>query len=240
MFRFLLPLIIILTYTNTVFAQCSYNTIAGAKYKITTTKPESKTQIKQMNLWRNENQVAHQYSDSHITELWELTSNGRVRLVRYFEQHQRGIEYQPDEIKIKNKINTWERKQQLIANAQLKTMQLQSTQGEDCNKLENYSLTNDHKSITLQWLPYQRLVKLYQVQSEHQTITWELQQITSEKDKVTKVLATLSEYQTTDYADIGDNESDPFFTKMINLGFVEHGSSGFYDAQGNRLQGHHH
>ena len=50
-------------------------------------------------------------------------------------------------------------------------------------------------------------------------------------------------YQTTDYAYIGDNENDPFLAKMINQGFVEHGASGFYDAQGNQLQGshkHHH
>ena len=48
------------------------------------------------------------------------------------------------------------------------------------------------------------------------------------------------DYQTTDYADIGDSESDPFLRKMINLGFVEHGSSGMYDAQGNDIGGEHH
>ena len=46
----------------------------------------------------------------------------------------------------------------------------------------------------------------------------------------------------TDFADVGDNEAGPFLRKMIALGFVEHGASGFYQANGETLQGgaHHH
>lgn len=47
-------------------------------------------------------------------------------------------------------------------------------------------------------------------------------------------------WPSTDFADVGDNEADPFLRKMIALGFVEHGASGFYSADGEALQGGHH
>lgn len=46
-----------------------------------------------------------------------------------------------------------------------------------------------------------------------------------------------SQWQSTDFADVGDNESDPFLRRMISLGFVEHGASGFYHADGSPLPG---
>ena len=56
------------------------------------------------------------------------------------------------------------------------------------------------------------------------------------QQKVQVEFAKWDNYQTTDYADIGDNESDPFLAKMINLGFVEHGASGFYHADGSPIE----
>lgn len=43
-------------------------------------------------------------------------------------------------------------------------------------------------------------------------------------------------WPSTDFADVGDNEADPFLRKMIALGFVEHGASGFYRADGEPLR----
>ncbi|MFT6897794.1 MAG: hypothetical protein ACJA13_002205 [Paraglaciecola sp.] len=43
-----------------------------------------------------------------------------------------------------------------------------------------------------------------------------------------------------DVSDIGDDHSDPFLIKMVTLGFIEHGASGFYDDKGNALEGAHH
>jgi len=65
----------------------------------------------------------------------------------------------------------------------------------------------------------------------------------TEPKKIEEFFRIRGSYQTTDYADIGDNESDPFLLKMMNLGFIKHGASGFYDAQGHALKkrhNHHH
>jgi len=43
-------------------------------------------------------------------------------------------------------------------------------------------------------------------------------------------------YQDIDFADVGDSESDPFIAKMINQGFIEHGSSGFYSSEGHAIE----
>jgi hypothetical protein len=51
--------------------------------------------------------------------------------------------------------------------------------------------------------------------------------------------ALRDDYRTIDYADIGDSEDDPFVRKMIRMGFVSHGASGFYDEHGHALDGGH-
>ena len=43
----------------------------------------------------------------------------------------------------------------------------------------------------------------------------------------------LPAYQTTDFADIGDDHTDPFLTDMVHQGFIEHGSDGVYHAPHN-------
>ncbi len=72
---------------------------------------------------------------------------------------------------------------------------------------------------------------------------WVLVSLESDEDKVGDRFAAWDSHDTTDFADIGDNESDPFLLKMINLGFISHGASGFYDASGNMISsgvGHFH
>lgn len=242
MIRIALALMLTFVYSNMVLAECKMNKdIIGAKYKITTSKADKKTKhSSHIVLWRNSNQVAHEYPESHITELWEQTRNGKLRLVRYFDEHARGIEYQPDEIKNIKTKHAWQIKQQLVSQDMINAMQLESTQGKDCNKLEAYFLKTKNKTITLQWLANKNLVKSYREESPLKTITWDLQQTITERERVNNTFTSRSDYQTTDYADIGDNESDPFLMKMIHLGFVEHGATGVYDSQGQQIGKHHH
>ena len=53
-----------------------------------------------------------------------------------------------------------------------------------------------------------------------------------------KTIGALNSYGTTDYTNIGDNESDPFLISMINLGFIEDHAHGFYDSKGNIMGNH--
>ncbi|MFT7405179.1 hypothetical protein [Zhongshania sp.] len=220
---------------------CNADTPISAHYQISKhtadTKPE---QFDHMVLWRRANSVAEQYPKRAITELWERNRSNSIKLNRYFDAYQRGIEYAPGEIKDLGGDDNWSMKNQLVANSLLAKMTLIKTIGSGCDREEIYTLKDLQQSITLNWLPAYRLVKSYTRNAKGQTSTWLL----TAKSTDTKVINVFFEqhlnYQTTDYADIGDNESDPFLRKMINLGFIEHGSSGMYDAQGNDIGGEHH
>lgn len=120
-------------------------------------------------------------------------------------------------------------------------MQKIKTKDSGCDLVENYVFSNDAVQITLDWLPELQLIKSYSEKSETGRILWKLQQVIHDAERVKQAFKVRSNYPTTDYADIGDNESDPFLLlKMINLGHLDHSHSGFYNNQGQAIGGHHH
>jgi len=243
MFYKLTLMLTFLFFNNVVLANCVAVETLGAKYLITTTQVTSnKSASRLMVLWRNVNQVAHEYPHKHITELWEQTRNGKLRLVRNFDAYQRGIEYQPNEINKGKGKSDWMIKYQLISKELKNKMQRYETIGQGCNKIEKYTLTNKDSKIELAWLPEQQLVKNMKVYKKDVTLEWDLEQVITDVNKVRQVFQARNNYQTTDYIDIGDNESDPFLLKMMHLGFSEHGSSWVYETRGHSMggQGHRH
>lgn len=193
------------------------------------------TTNRNLQLWRNKNQVAIHYPETGITELWEKTKNDKLHLVRFFESHQRGIEYQPGEI---NGSHDWSAKHQLISDSMIATMQLETTTGNGCERVRSYSRTTPKGSSQLEWLENKGLIASYIEVTDRYKSTSTLQAISTDSNKVKEKFETLNSYQTTDYTDVGDNESDPFLMGMINLGFIEHGSTGFYDSNGHSMDSH--
>ena len=235
--KFIITFLIL--FSNIVMADCNEDVI-GAKYKILSSKKSNSDQIRYMTLWRNGNQVAHEYMDTHVTEIWERTKNGQLRLVRHFDKDKRGIEYEPYEIKIQHSEKDWQLKKQLITQSFIKSIKLQSTRNEGCKTLQSHAKGNSNNGkIKLEWLPQQKLINKLSTQSKKEHVTWQLVSVIKDSNKVKQLFRSRSDYLMTDYADIGDNESDPFLIKMINLGFVAHGSSGMYDQHGNELEGGH-
>lgn len=223
---------------NISFASCMVsNDNLGAVYKVTTTHSINNTEsVRHLVLWRSGRQVAHEYLDTHMTEVWERMSNQRLRMTNYFDDEKRGIEYQPDEIRISHNENDWLLKKQLITNDLIQSMQLVATAKKGCDSLVHYVLKTDEVKIELHWLVKQELAKQYKEESGNIIVTWQLEKVIDDPEEVKNTFLTRSDYQTTDYTDIGDNESDPFLLKMINLGFIAHTASGVYDAQGNSLE----
>lgn len=192
-------------------------------------------------LWRKTDRVvAHQYPKNQIVEVWQKLSNNLVRPIRYFEQYQRGIEYQPNELKKHSKTINWQKKQQLISEKTLKSMTLVSSEGAGCNVQQHYQLKQKNQQLNVTWLPALKLVKRIQFIKGEFKRTTTLQSYSHDKNKISAQFAKWENYQTTDYADIGDNEHDPFLAKMINQGFIEHGATGFYNSQGEVIKGEHH
>ncbi|CAA0091958.1 Uncharacterised protein [Zhongshania aliphaticivorans] len=222
-------------------SNCNAETPISAHYKISKYAVDSAPKkFSHMVLWRRANTVAEQYPERKITELWERNHSKSIKLNRYFDEYERGIEYAPSEIREVKTNDDWSMKNQLIDNSLLAKMSLSKQSGSGCEREELYTLKDQHQTITLTWLPEYRLVKSYQRNANNMVSNWTLSKKSTDIKTIDRFFDTHLSYQTTDYADIGDNESDPFLRKMINLGFVEHGGSGMYDAQGHEMGGDHH
>ena len=122
----------------------------------------------------------------------------------------------------------------------LAQMKLVNTAGQGCDKVETYTQNHHGQEVEVQWLPEYQLAKVIAVKGKKQSMVWSLTELNINSKEVFEQFAMWDNYHLTDYVDIGDNESDPFLAKMINMGFVQSGASGFYDSKGNQLSGHGH
>jgi len=96
------------------------------------------------------------------------------------------------------------------------------------------------RQVSLEWNVSLQLPTRYTVRTKGRVEIWEAREIVTDPQKVRQVFDRRTAYKTTDFIDIGDNESAPFLRKMIYLGFVSYGASGFYDADGHALEGRGH
>lgn len=215
------------------------NPVVIAEYEVAHYQAHGDVKKTQVTLVRNHHQVAYRYHATAVTELWEQTSTGQLRLVRNFDQHQRGIEYQPAEIR---GAHDWAAKRHLISPELFSATQVGkqgaiTESGEDCTLLQTFKGKAGASAFDIVWQTSIELPKVFSLSDRdgHLKSRWTLKRIEHDVTQVDAVLAELSHYQTTDFADIGDNESDPFLMQMINLGFVEHGHSGHYDANGHSM-----
>lgn len=212
-----------------------------ADYSISITKHTTMgdiTRTTNLSLWRMDNKVAHQYPETNITEEYTLVRNKFIKPVRYFDGHQRAIEYQPGETIHGKKETDFSYRYQLVSDTFLDSMTLVSSTGSGCEKTETYELKNSAGSFTLTWLVHQQLIASFEVESGKTHRTWTLTSTNYNAD-VNSFFAKRADYQATDYADIGDDHTDPFLTKMVTQGFIEAGASGFYNDKGHALEGEH-
>lgn len=220
--------------------KCEAGEAINAHYQVSEHAENAKPKaLANMVLWRRANSVAEQYPEKGITELWERNHASAIKLNRYFDAYERGIEYTPSDIKGVKSDDDWSMKTQLIANSLLAKMTLSKKIGKACEREETYILKDKSQTITVTWLPAYKLVKEYQREANGHTSIWSLTEKSTDGKMVNAFFDKHLNYPTTDYADIGDSESDPFIRKMINIGFIEHGSSGMYDTQGNDIGGEH-
>jgi hypothetical protein len=195
-----------------------------------------KSRHKQLSLLRDgNNRVLHVYPDNAISELWEHTVQDTLRVVHYFDEDARAIEYDPSEIQARDKQAGWSVKYQLFSSDLIDRMQLASSSGTGCDSVQHYSMQKDGSQMTLDWMPQLRLAKRFVDRTGNKEVRWQLQGIDYDKAATQAAFERREAYFATDYTDIGDNESDPFLVKMINQGFVSHGASGFYNTQGEQL-----
>lgn len=193
-------------------------------------------------LVRNGNEVAHQYPQTGITESWQLNQANQIKSTRFFDMHERAIEYQPGE-KVHGKSESdWSYRYQLISDSLLKKFTTTKSINEGCGRIETKTFSNDGFTMKITWLPELSLINSFAItekKTDSIVESWSLKSLDLSGEQITPFFKSRYDYYATDYADIGDDHTDPFLTKMMNLGFIEHGASGFYDTNGNPMADDH-
>jgi hypothetical protein len=192
----------------------------------------------QLTLVRNKNEVAHQYPQTGITESWQLNHADQIKSIRFFDKHERAIEYQPNERVHGKTESDWSYRNQLISDSLLNKFTTTEISNEGCNRIEKKTYTNHEITMDLTWFSELRIVNTFTIKdtlSGSILESWSLQSVQLRSDQILDFFKSRHSYFSTDFADIGDDHTDPFLTNMMNLGFIEKGASGFYDIQGNPM-----
>ena len=237
MFKYVLIMSLFFSLNAIANNQCSEQAKhLKATYSVTSAGENRDKSTSTLILWRNNTSVAHQYPQVNITQAWTLVRDKWIKPVRYFDAHQRAIEYQPGERIHGQTERDFSYRYQLIKNDLLNRMHLQSTSGEGCDTLQVLTLNEGNVTMTLAWFPERLLIKQFKVVERNMMREWQLQNVDFNLN-TQEFFAIRDAYQSTDYADIGDDHTDPFLTKMVTQGFIEPAASGFYNQHGHALSG---
>jgi hypothetical protein len=211
-----------------------------AHYSITQARAGSDTSaVQNYSLQRYAGEVMYSYPDIHISQRWNLTSHGGLQKFRYFDEDKRAIEYDTT-APLANAEQLWQEKYQIVSDQELEQMSIKQALNLECTTITVYEQRADKYLRHVYWSQDLQLpVKIFQRKGLEEE-TWLLTRLETQAEKALENFALRERYLSTDFADIGDQETDPFFRKMINLGFIEHGASGFYDTEGNDIGEHHH
>jgi hypothetical protein len=193
--------------------------VISAYYQLSTQAANSERMTKPVQqlfeLHRNNNTVLQRNVSAGINDIWLLNGN-RLSLNRAFEKYQHTIEYQPNELRHQPQ---WQDAFQLVMTPELSQMQLVEQKNQGCLLEQHFVLKDKHREYQLTWLPKLQLVKFFQVKDAELTRQWQLSKFQPNAAKTVSLLKQYASYQSTDYADIGDNEGIPFLATMINQGF---------------------
>ena len=92
---------------------------------------------------------------------------------------------------------------------QLPQLTLSAESGSGCQKEQTYSKSTDNTTIVLKWLPELQLVSSFSSTRGDIKETWQLTSQQYDQAAIEHFFTELSQYQSTDYADIGDDFTIP-------------------------------
>ncbi len=207
-----------------------------AEYQISTNQ-----KTKSLIIWRDNQQVLQQLPEKKMATYYFKATPTTLQSIRLFDEFQTGIEYQKNELSNMGKVvASWEEHSQLISESFLNQLRLERVEVTECDTLMHYSGHLKGHRYQVAWLKKQKLVTYYQDETDHGSIHIKLINKVNDQAAIADTFTRYLNYNMVDFADIGDNENNPFIAKMIRQGFIEHGASGFYHANGEPISHNHH
>ncbi|GIU04334.1 hypothetical protein TUM4261_04050 [Shewanella sp. c952] len=201
----------------------------SARYAVSNSHGDSR----EVTLIRNKQQVIYQHNPQSF-ELWD----SRGEYVRYFPNERRSVSYRKGDLLSLNMHFNFEQLNHLISPATIEGLQqtaFSNTDMSDTCITQQYTGEQSGQKLVVSWIDKLDLPRSFVVSNANGSMQYQLLELTAFPSN--EFSALISGYQDIDFADVGDNESDPFIAKMIHQGFIQHGSSGFYDSEGNKLSG---
>lgn len=192
---------------------CDINPVK-ATYSVTQYQQDKVVGSYPLVIYRNHDHIIYDYPQGKVADMWYLEPNDQLSLSRYFAQEKRAIDYDSSDLKNIGNSERWDKLYQLI---DISHNQPLSHTDQGCMSVDEYK--DDHK--TVHFLTTYKLPKSITFSHNDSKRVYTLDDIQT-SDEITAKIQQFNDYEAMDYADIGDNEADPFINKMITMGFIEH------------------
>lgn len=162
--------------------------------------------------WRDHDYVETHNLDDDSGEVWRLAGNGDIAYQRLFHSQRQLIDYLPGDLKALNAVPDWKALTSLLNPVMLG--ELRGGDVADILDLEARRYQSQDQTVRVLWLPEQQLPALIETRKPGLRTVTRIQSIFSLSHSPWPYQRS-SSYGVTDFADIGDKESDAFIQSIL-------------------------
>lgn len=199
---------------------CQQNWQNGADYSYSAQSGEQKVDAN-WSLIRSGDKFLTIDGHDQITQGWEVGANGHVKMTQWFDADKRGIEYQPEDLGNSFAKQQYHSRYSVISPewvAQLSPVD----DSKVCEQTSHRRGSVAGFDIDIVWHESAKLPLALTLTKGDTVQTWQATAPIADEQRYQRELTARDSYFTIDKADVGDQESDPFFTGMKAAIHEEH------------------
>lgn len=175
----------------------------------------------QFDFWRTGDRIEIHNLATHSGEIWIRAADGDIVYQRVFHDDKRVIEYTSGDLRALNRYPSWEAKAGLIEPSVLQRLQHTGSSAYLGRPAEHYQGQIDGIDVELLWFADLKLPAQIRYVSEGHEHSLNLLEY-YRASQAPWERPSIRDYQSIDYADLGDNEADPFIQKVLESGEGHH------------------
>jgi hypothetical protein len=171
--------------------------------------------------WRSPNRIAFEHPEPGVVEVWSRYPNGELAFERWFTDAGRAVTYTSGELRSVGRDGGWAAQTAIVPPAVMGVLASHGKASFRCLAAERRAGELHGRRYRLTWLPALELpaeLVVTTASGEHRLVLEAL----SGANELEEAFARGLSLDRLDFADVGDNEADPFIAKLIAQGFVEH------------------